>query len=182
MRDPLAVFACYFSFNTLLFLLFYKSVFLLGSHVHLYLIKISVCTRSVMSDSLWPYGPQPARLLFPWDSPGKKTGVGCHFLLQGIFPTQGLNPCLLYLLHWQEDSLPLYHMWQIFLFCLIFSFFKHVDTFFVGSSSDLCGFYFNLRKSVQSQCVVSSYLNFLTMFLCFCFFVLRILLHLQFYV
>ena len=30
----------------------------------------------------------------PWDSPGKNTGVGCHFLLQGIFPTQGLNPRL----------------------------------------------------------------------------------------
>ena len=34
------------------------------------------------------------RLLCPWDSPGKNTGVGCHFLLQGIFPTQGLNPGL----------------------------------------------------------------------------------------
>ena len=32
--------------------------------------------------------------LRPWDSPGKNTGVGCHFLLQGIFPTQGLNPGL----------------------------------------------------------------------------------------
>ena len=32
-------------------------------------------------------------------------GVGCHFLLQGIFPTQGLNPCLLNLLHWQVGSL-----------------------------------------------------------------------------
>ena len=31
---------------------------------------------------LWPHGLQPARLLCPWDSPGKKTGVGCHFLLQ----------------------------------------------------------------------------------------------------
>ena len=31
------------------------------------------------------------RLLCPWDSPGKNTGVGCHFLLQGIFPTQGSN-------------------------------------------------------------------------------------------
>ena len=29
----------------------------------------------------------------PWDFPGKSTGVGCHFLLQGIFPTQELNPC-----------------------------------------------------------------------------------------
>ena len=40
------------------------------------------------------------------DSPGENTGVGCHFFLQGIFPTQGLNPSLL---HWQEDSLPLSH-------------------------------------------------------------------------
>ena len=35
------------------------------------------------------------RPLGPWDSPGENTGVGCHFLLQGIFPTQGLNPGLL---------------------------------------------------------------------------------------
>ena len=34
---------------------------------------------------------QATRLLRPWDSPGKNTGVGCHLLLQGIFPTQGLN-------------------------------------------------------------------------------------------
>ena len=33
-------------------------------------------------------------LLCPWDSPGKNTGVGCHFLLQEIFPTQGSNPGL----------------------------------------------------------------------------------------
>ena len=36
------------------------------------------------------------RLLCPWDSPGKNTGVGSHFLLQGIFPTQELNPGLLH--------------------------------------------------------------------------------------
>ena len=41
------------------------------------------------------------------DFPGKNTGVGCHSLLQGIFPTQGLNPHPLCLLHWQADSLPL---------------------------------------------------------------------------
>ena len=35
--------------------------------------------------------PRPARLLHPWDFPGKNTGVGCHFLLQRTFPTQGLN-------------------------------------------------------------------------------------------
>ena len=70
-----------------------------------------------MSDSVWPYGEQPTRLLCAWDSPGKNTGVGCHFLLhhefyspwnspgqntglgshsllQGIFPTQRKNPGL----------------------------------------------------------------------------------------
>ena len=48
-------------------------------------------SRSVLSDSLRPRGLQPTRLLCPWDSPGKNTGVGGHFLLQGIFPTQGSN-------------------------------------------------------------------------------------------
>ena len=41
------------------------------------------------------------------DSSGKNTGVGCHAFLQGIFPTQGWNSCLLYHLHWQAGSLPL---------------------------------------------------------------------------
>ena len=47
-----------------------------------------------------------ARLPCPWDSPGKNTGVGRNSLLQGIFLTQRLNPCLLCLLHWQARSLP----------------------------------------------------------------------------
>ena len=47
---------------------------------------------SVVSNSLEPHGLWPTRLLHPWDSPGKSTGVGCHCLLQGIFPTQGSNP------------------------------------------------------------------------------------------
>ena len=49
---------------------------------------------SVVSDSLQPHGLQPARLLCAWESPGKNTGVGCHALLQGIFPTPGSNPGL----------------------------------------------------------------------------------------
>ena len=48
-------------------------------------------SHSVTSDFLWPHGLQPTSLPCPWDSPGKNTGVGCHFLLQGIFLTQGLN-------------------------------------------------------------------------------------------
>ena len=50
-----------------------------------------------------PHGLQPTRLLCPWNFPSKNTEVGCHFLFQGIFPTQGWN---LHLLHWQADSLP----------------------------------------------------------------------------
>ena len=46
---------------------------------------------SVMSDSLWPHRWEPARLLCPWNSAGKNTRVGCHYLLQGIFPSRGLN-------------------------------------------------------------------------------------------
>ena len=46
------------------------------------------------------------QLLCTWNSPGKNTGTGGHFLLQRIFPTQGSNPPLLHLLHWQVDSLP----------------------------------------------------------------------------
>ena len=69
--------------------------------------------HSVTSDSatLWT---GPARLLCPWNSLGKNTGVGCHFLLQQIILTQGLNPHLFCLLHWQVGSLPLSHLggWQ----------------------------------------------------------------------
>ena len=62
------------------------------------------CYHSVVSDSLQPHGLQYARLLCPWNSPGKNTRVSCCSLLQEIFPIQGSNPCLL-------------HFWQI-LSCL----------------------------------------------------------------
>ena len=45
---------------------------------------------------LQPHGLQPTRLFCPWDSPGKNTGMGCNFLLQGIFPTKVSNPGLLH--------------------------------------------------------------------------------------
>ena len=69
-----------------------------------------LCACSVMSASLRLHGLCPARCLCPWNFSGKNTGVGCHFLLQWIFPTQGLNLRLLCLLHWQVDSLPLCHL------------------------------------------------------------------------
>ena len=59
------------------------------------LLTLLCPAASGMSDSLWPRGLHPARLLCPWDSPVKNTGVGSHALLQVIFPTQGLAPGLL---------------------------------------------------------------------------------------
>ena len=67
-----------------------------------------VCAKSLqLCLTLQPCGLQPARLLCPWNSPGKNTRVGCHALLQGIFPPQGFNLPLLCLLHWQVGSLSL---------------------------------------------------------------------------
>ena len=70
----------------------------------------SFCLRacSVVSKPVRLHGLQPTRLLCPWSSPGKNTEVCCHFLLQGIFPIQGLN---LHCLYWQADSLPWSH-WE----------------------------------------------------------------------
>ena len=52
-------------------------------------------------------GPVASRLLRSLNFQGKNIRVGCHFLLQGIFPTQGSNPCLLRFWCWQADSSPL---------------------------------------------------------------------------
>ena len=52
---------------------------------------------------LQPHGLWPSRLLCPWDCPGQNTGVGCHFLLEGIILAQGSNPSLLHcrwILYW----------------------------------------------------------------------------------
>ena len=70
----------------------------------------AVLCCSVVSDFLGPHGLWPTRNPCEWNSPGKNTRVGCHFLLQGFFPAQGWNPHLLHLLHWQIDSLPLRHL------------------------------------------------------------------------
>ena len=59
------------------------------------------------------------RLLCLWGSPGKNTGIGCYALLQSICPTQGLNPRLLCLLHWQVDSLPLVPLLTAYIICAI---------------------------------------------------------------
>ena len=68
---------------------------------------------SDVSNFLQSHGLQPVRFLCPWNSPGKNTGVGCHSLLQRIFPAQGLNLGLLhcsqtlYCLSYREDLYPI---------------------------------------------------------------------------
>ena len=54
-------------------------------------MKSESVSCSVVSDSLQLHRLQPARLLSPWDSPAKNTGLACHALLQGIFTTQESN-------------------------------------------------------------------------------------------
>ena len=71
------------------------------------------CSSSVTLCILFfcnPMDCNPARLFCSWDSPYKNIGVDCHAFLQGIFLTQGSNSCLLHLLYWQANSLPLSHL------------------------------------------------------------------------
>ena len=69
-------------------------------------VCVSVCVLSCVQLFVTPW-TVAHQAPCPGDSPGKNTGVGCHFLLQGIFQTQGLSPHLLPLLHWQAGSSPL---------------------------------------------------------------------------
>ena len=91
----------WFCFSVLFYfvLFFFKGgIWKATGWLHWWLCMLS---RSVVSNSLWSCGLSPTRLLCPWKFPSKNTGVGCHFLLQGIFLTQGSNLHLLPLLHWQ---------------------------------------------------------------------------------
>ena len=73
----------------------------------LYRFLYCCCSVAKLCLTLWSHRLKPAKLLCPWNVPGKNTGVGCHFVLQEIFPTQGSNAGLL---HWQVDSLLLSHL------------------------------------------------------------------------
>ena len=66
-----------------------------------FLLRQPCCLIVKSCLTLRPYGLQPARLLRPWDSPGKNNGVGCHCLLQAFFPIQGWNTRPL---HWHRGS------------------------------------------------------------------------------
>ena len=84
---------CYYATNlfpNILITVFLYNWFSLYSSV-IYFIMFLLFSCSVVSNSLQPHGLQHARLLCPWDFPGKNTGVDCHLLIQGTFPAQGLN-------------------------------------------------------------------------------------------
>ena len=59
-------------------------------HLFLVVAAAAAAVTSVMSDSVRPHRLQPTRRPLPWDSPGKKTGVGCHFLLQRMKVKSGV--------------------------------------------------------------------------------------------
>ena len=93
------------------------------THTHTHMYESVSC--SVMFDSLWHHGLYPTRVLYPWNSPGMNTGVGCHSLLQGIFLTQGSN---LGFPHKQADSLlsepPRKHIY-VCIYIYIYIYFHH---------------------------------------------------------
>ena len=72
---------------------------------------------SVVSDCVRPHGPQPTRLLHPWDFPGKSTGVGCHSLLQHRM--LGYLQCDFFLSLFSPDCLSCSQMLSNFLFYFI---------------------------------------------------------------
>ena len=66
---------------------FPSGVVLQSYFLHVYSFAC-VCAQSCLT-LLWPHRLQPSRLLCPWNFPSKNTEVGCHYLLQGVFPTKG---------------------------------------------------------------------------------------------
>ena len=95
-----------------------------------------VCVSlSFMSDSATSWIIQPARLLCPWDSPGKNSGVGCHALLQGILLTQGSNPGVL---HCRQILYHLSHQGNhLFIICLCLSVYLSVCLSIRGENGKL---------------------------------------------
>ena len=138
-----------------------------SEHILLLLLCVCVCACSVVSNSLWCYELQPSRLLCPWGFPGKSTEVGCLSPLQDIFPTLGSNPCLLLLLCWQVNSLPLSHLGSQYYdddddekkgFCFICPFESCFFLFTIHTENHSLSIHFCQCKWSYSQCI-SNYKN-----------------------
>ena len=82
--------------DTFPLLSFHKFIFLQHSNSHQEKSESENVSRSIVSDSLQPVDCKPIRLLCPWDSPSRNTGVSCHYILHGLFLAQGSNQGLLH--------------------------------------------------------------------------------------
>ena len=109
----------------------------------------AVLSHSVMSNSLWSYGPWYTRLLCPWNSPGKNTRVSCHSLLQGIFLTQGSNPGLP---HCRQILYHLSHQGRPHIICLKTEIFKR--TFLIIVKDALIKLAVNMLKLCQGLSIL----------------------------
>ena len=87
------------------------------------------------------------RLLCPWDSPDKNTGMGCHFLFQDIFPNPGIKPTPPAL---QADYLPLSHLGSLFLFHGPINGFENISSH-LNSSAAFSGFFFFLPPPISAN-------------------------------
>ena len=111
---------------------------------------------AIMPDSLQPRGLQPARLLCPWDSPCKKTGVDSHVLFQGNFPNQGLNLRLLRLLHWQAGSLPLSHQRSPYICNIAVTFLRRFNVY-PPQFSDVNGHLLEIVTGYKNSPIVTEF-------------------------
>ena len=80
--------------NIYMYIYIYIYLFIYFTKEYMLLLLLSCQVTSDSFETSWTGAS--SRLLCPWDFPGKKTRVGCHFLLQGIFLTEGLNLCFLH--------------------------------------------------------------------------------------
>ena len=116
-------------------------------------VKVKVKSLSCVRLFATPWTVEPTRLRHPWDFPGKNTGVGCHFLLQGIFTTQGSNPGLLHCREtvWATREADLlvtqYHQFLCFYygsesFIILFAEFSRTQNLSVGFPRFICSLFF----------------------------------------
>ena len=89
-------------------------------------------SRSVVSDSWWPHGLQPTRLLHPWDFTGKSTGVRCHCLLQTLTRLTIVDNFTLYInigsLHCTPENSIMLFSYMSMLFSYIHMLFSYMST------------------------------------------------------
>ena len=105
-------------------------------NTELFYMLLFCCLVTQTRPFLQPQGLYPSRHFCPWDFPGKNTGAGCHFLLQGIFLTQRSNLCLVRLLLWQANSNH-WATWEVhfYILDLLFSNYGRKRLYFIWLST-----------------------------------------------